>query len=268
MIKKTTTQPKNNPMKFYLEITILPNQEIDKNFILSRLFAQIHLGLVEVARVSNNRDRSAIAVAFPEYKFNKKDKFDTAGSKIRLFAKNKQDLEAFPLKKLENLQDYISLSRIEEVPSNIETYSIYQRYQPKTSYDRLAKRYLKREQELLEIIKNSHNQTEINNAKQDLQKRQEQRNGESLDKYLDGYKDIALKKNNLPYINIKSESTANSNIDIKNHYKLWIKETKVSSSKGGDFNTYGLSTFFNNEPKNLSTEEKVKLLPNVPDFKS
>ena len=98
-------------MKFYQEITIIPNHEIDKNFILARLFYLTHLGLVEVAKIGNNPNKSNIAIAFPDYQYSenidtKKDEGNKNtnnknpvkngfGSKVRLFAKNREDLENF-----------------------------------------------------------------------------------------------------------------------------------------------------------------------------
>jgi hypothetical protein len=56
-------------MKYYIEIKI---DEKKQNFfeILSRLFHLTHLGLVEVAKIGNNPDKSNIAIAFPEYKYS------------------------------------------------------------------------------------------------------------------------------------------------------------------------------------------------------
>ena len=141
-------------MKFYQEITIIPNHEIDKNFILSRLFFLTHLGLVEVAKQSDNPNKSKIAIAFPKYQYNenintKKDEdnkntnnkspakkgFGIIGTKLRLFAKNREDLENFNASsRFSSIIYYIKITEILEVPaSKISSYAVFMRHQEKTN---------------------------------------------------------------------------------------------------------------------------------------
>ena len=127
-------------MKFYQEITIIPNHEIGENFILSRLFTQIHLGLVEM---QDEQNKSPIGISFPEGKFD--DKIGKIGNKLRLFAADEAILQKFNAQKcLANFADYVHLTSIRQVPQKITGYAIYSRHQPKVNKERLARRYSKR----------------------------------------------------------------------------------------------------------------------------
>lgn len=274
--KILTIQLKNKPMKFYLEITILPNLEIDKHFILSRLFTQIHLGLVALKYRDDNKgdsdkvdlkkiasDKVDIGISFPDYQFsqskNGKAGAGCIGSKIRLFAVDRQLLEKFNSQKpFLALQDYIDLTNILEVPSNVSSWAIFHRYQPKTSFERLATRYNKREQELLNIINNSQDQIKVNDAKEKLEKRKNHRNNQSLGDYLQGFKLLELTKINLPFINIKS-------LGSNQHYKIWIKKTATTSKNFHGFSTYGLAQLEGNK-NYYDHENKFNNLPAVPIF--
>lgn len=52
-------------MKFYQELTLLPQDEINIYFLWSKTFQQIHLGLVEM---QDDQKRVPIGLSFPEYK--------------------------------------------------------------------------------------------------------------------------------------------------------------------------------------------------------
>ena len=252
-------------MKYYIEITI---DEKKQNFfeILSRLFTQIHLGLVALKYRDDNKcdsDKVDIGISFPDYQFNQsknaKAKAGIIGSKIRLFAVDRQLLEKFNSQNpFLALQDYIDLTNILEVPSNISSWAIFHRYQPKTSFERLAIRYNKREQELLNTINNSQDQIKINDAKQKLEKRKNHRNNQSLEDYLQGYKLLELKKINLPFLNIKS-------LGGNHHYKIWIKKTATTSKNFLGFSTYGLAQL-DGKQNYYDHENKFNNLPAVPIF--
>ena len=129
-------------MKYYIEITLLDEQEENLFKLWSRLFTQIHLGLVEI---QDQEKQSPIGISFPEYFMG--EKFGVLGSKLRLFANEKLELIKFDAKKwLDRLSDYVHLSGIREVPQKIDGYAIYNRYQPKGNKEKLARRYAKRHQ--------------------------------------------------------------------------------------------------------------------------
>jgi CRISPR-associated protein (Cas_Csy4). len=66
-----------------LEITLLPNPEVGKNFLWSKVFQQIHLGLVEM---QDDQARVPIGLSFPEYITG--EKYSVLGGKLRLLAKD------------------------------------------------------------------------------------------------------------------------------------------------------------------------------------
>ena len=51
-------------MKYFVEMTLLSNSEISLNFIWSKLFGQLHLGLVEM---QDDQGRVPIGISFPDY---------------------------------------------------------------------------------------------------------------------------------------------------------------------------------------------------------
>jgi CRISPR-associated endonuclease Csy4 len=161
-------------MKFYQEITIMPNNEIDKHFIFSKLFTQIHFGLVSI---QDDQNKSPIGISFPEYFMG--EKFGL-GSKLRLFAHNESELIKFDASKLmSRLSDYVHTSGISKVPEQINGYAVYNRYQPrKINKERLARRYAKRHKLDYETA-------------------------------LKHYDDMKEEKIELPFLNLKSLSTGN-----------------------------------------------------------
>ena len=127
-------------MKFYLEITLLPNPEVGINFLWSKVFQQIHLGLVEM---QDNQGRVPIGLSFPEYVIG--EKYSLLGGKLRLLAKDEATLSQFNASQwLSRLRDYVHCTSIRPVPEKLTGYAIYRREQPKTNKERLARRYAKR----------------------------------------------------------------------------------------------------------------------------
>jgi CRISPR-associated endoribonuclease Cas6/Csy4 subtype I-F len=287
-------------MKFYQEITIIPNHEIDKNFILARLFYLTHLGLVEVAKIGNNPNKSNIAIAFPDYQYSenidtKKDEGNKNtnnknpvkngfGSKVRLFAKNREDLENFnATSRFSAIIDYVKITEILEVPaSKINSYAVFMRHQEKTNLQKLSKRYLDREQKLLNIINNSPNPIEITKAQQQLTARQNRRQNLDINQFIasEEYNKKQLAKVFLPYINVKSndknspeksEEKSQENSPEKpqknqqNYFKLWVKKIKVSAEVSGEFSAYGFAQ--NLHGKGSSTDlADINQLPTIPEF--
>ena len=129
-------------MRYYQELTLLPNPEVNIHFLWSKVFQQIHLGFVER---QDEQGSVSIGVSFPDY--IQDGKFFLLGSKLRLFAPTQAVLEGFNTHQwLARLTDYVHISSIRAVPEKISGYVICQRIQPKTGKDRLVKRYMKRHQ--------------------------------------------------------------------------------------------------------------------------
>ena len=204
-------------MKFYLEITLLPNSEVDTNFILSKTFQQLHLGLVEIKDPQN---QSPIGISFPEYFSNEKG--GIFGSKIRLFAKDESTLTKFDAAKwLSRLSDYVHCTNIRAVPEKLKGYAIYQRQQPKTNKERLARRYAKR-----------HNM----DYDMALNVKVFKKFGASHDDEPElSYNSMEHKTITTPFIRLKSLSGSRE-------FYLWIKKISATNPLNSTYSTYGLSS--------------------------
>jgi CRISPR-associated endonuclease Csy4 len=186
-------------MKHYIEITLLPNPDINLFGLWSKVFQQIHLGLVEA---QDDQGRIPIGVSFPEYVTG--EKYSVLGGKLRLLANDEVTLSRFNASQwLSRLSDYVHCTGIRPVPEKLTGYAIYQREQPKTSNERLARRYAKR-----------HNV--------------------DYDTALLRYSTMTHKTIATPFIRLKSLSG-------DQEFCLWIKKTVVSELSGTTFSSYGLS---------------------------
>ena len=197
-------------MKSYLEITLLPNPEVGVNFLWSKVFQQIHLGLVEI---QDDQGQAPIGLSFPEYVIG--EKYSVLGSKLRLFANDEAGLKQFDaVKWLARLSDYVHCTSIRPVPEKIVGYAIYQREQPKTNPERLARRYARR---LAEREKRAEVDADYETALTRCSKRHRQ-------------------TINSPFIRLKSLSS-------DNNFCIWVKKVPVAAqSSTTHFSTYGLSS--------------------------
>ena len=197
-------------MKSYLEITLLPNPEVGVNFLWSKVFQQIHLALVEM---QDNQRQVPIGLSFPEYVIG--EKYSLLGSKLRLFANDEAMLNQFDaVKWLARLSDYVHCTSIRPVPQKIIGYAIYQREQPKTNPERLARRYARR---LAEREKRAEVDADYETALTRYSKRHRQ-------------------TINSPFIQLKSLSS-------ENNFCLWIKKVPIDvQSSTTQFSSYGLSS--------------------------
>lgn len=206
-------------MRCYQEITLIPNADINRHFLWYRTFQQIHLGLVEI---QDAQKRVPIGLSFPEYKMG--EKFGLLGSKLRLFAADEAALTRFDVaRRLSRLSDYVHCTGIRPVPDAVKGYAVYQREQPKTSKERLARRYAKR-----------HNMdyAAALNSKVELSVKLEA--GMECEKTLMSYSEMPHQTILTPFIRLKSLSSSNT-------FCLWIKKSEVENSNDGTFTTYGLS---------------------------
>ncbi|SFM17871.1 type I-F CRISPR-associated endoribonuclease Cas6/Csy4 [Nitrosomonas communis] len=186
-------------MKYYLELKLLPEEDICINFLWSKVFQQIHLGLVEM---QDDRKQVPIGVSFPEYVVG--ERYSVLGGECRLFAHDEAMLARFNAAKwLDRLSDYLHCTSIRPVPEKLKGYAIYQRQQPKTSKERLARRYTVR-----------HNV--------------------SYDEALLRYNGMTHKSITTPFIRLKSLSSVKK-------FCLWIRKTIISKPSGGTYSSYGLS---------------------------
>jgi CRISPR-associated endonuclease Csy4 len=131
-------------MKYYLDITLLPDAEANIGFIWQKLYGQLHLALVEQQTENGN---STIAVSFPEYR----NSTFPLGSKLRLLASTEEQLRQLNLAKwLNRLSDYTHCTSIKEVPASVTQHARFRRVQFDTNVERLARRRVKRKGGTLE----------------------------------------------------------------------------------------------------------------------
>lgn len=202
-------------MKFYQEITLIDQAEISPYFIWSKLYTQVHIALAEI---KDDSDKVGIGASFPQYIFeekveNKKVENQKArinlGNKLRLFAESEADLKKLDIRKwLERLEDYVHITSIREVPSDIKGYAIYKRKQVKTNAQRLARHRIKRG---------------------DI----------GFDEALARYSNVVT-TTNFPYIEMKSLSTSDQQSEKR--FKLFIEKQPAEKTKTQVFSTYGLSS--------------------------
>lgn len=124
-------------MKFYCDITLLPDAEANLGFLWQKVFGQVHLALVANKLPDGN---SAVAVSFPAYA----DKAFPLGNKLRMMAGDEKELQVLNLDKaLSRLADYSHMSSIKPVPqSNLHVN--FWRVRFDSNIERLARRRAKR----------------------------------------------------------------------------------------------------------------------------
>lgn len=121
-------------MKAYIDITLLPGDDIGLHFLWEKVYQQIHIALVE------NKTRAGfapVAVTFPEFSMEQ----HRLGRKLRVLASTEDILEQMDIKGwLVRLSDYVHITSIRAVPEKVRGYVRYQRQNPKSSVERLARR--------------------------------------------------------------------------------------------------------------------------------
>lgn len=212
-------------MNYYQEITIIDSN--DKPFfkIWSDLYTQVHLALVEQVKVSHgeNATQSDIGVSFPEYACFEKNGETIAilGSKLRVFAKTKAELEQLNLNKwCERLLDYVHIKSLDEVGSKATEHLVVKRFRQERNMDAKTRNFAQKHNKTFEEMKASR--IAYIAEKYDL----------SLEKAQQRYDNPVLEKR--PYIKMKSLETGSP-------FSLEIEQSSVDSAQTGTFNTYGLS---------------------------
>ncbi len=192
-------------MKYYQDITLLPDAEANLGFLWQKVYTQVHIALADNKMADGN---SAIAVAFPLYR----DKVYPLGNQLRLFSETEQQLEALNVSQwLNRLTDYTHIKPIKPVPSSINEYAVFKRKQIKSNIERKARRRAKHLNKPYDEVL-AYLQAENEQAKKDIY------------------------QTKLPFIQLESLSSTS-----KNKYKLFIAYERQKESIKGNFNCYGLS---------------------------
>lgn len=188
-------------MKFYQELTIIPEPEIPLYDMWTRVFTQIHIALVDV---KNTQGIDTIGISFPNYQYNEKSgkTFATLGYKLRVFTPSEDELHALDLAKwLARLVDYVHLKSIQPVPDK-HSYVIVRRYRHE-DIKKVATRFAR--------FKNIDYEMALTHCQT--------------------YKQLAK---TYPFIALTSETT-------KVGYRLLIWQQSASEAIAGKFNTYGIN---------------------------
>ena len=193
-------------MQNYIEVTLIDAADFSPYELWSEVYRQLHIGLAEI---KNSDNKVNIGFSFPQYRFNVEKGVGFLGTKLRVFAKSKSDLEKLNIQKwLELLIDYVHITSIREVPENIKGYATYSRKQVKTNAERLARHRVKRG---------------------DI----------GFDEALVRYSNVVT-KTNFPYIEMKSLSTSDQQSEKR--FKLFIEKQPAEKTETQVFSTYGLSS--------------------------
>lgn len=112
-------------MKFYQELTLIPNDEILPYFLWSKVYTQLHIALADV---KNTHGIDGIGVSFPQYHYHHERDYGTLGCRLRVFG-NRDELQMLDLPKwLDRLSDYVHLKSIAEVGDKATSHVVVERY--------------------------------------------------------------------------------------------------------------------------------------------
>ena len=193
-------------MNYYIEVTLMENDQFSPYELWSQLYPQLHLALVEAKNADNKVN---IGFSFPQYRFHQDKGVGFIGTKLRLFAESEANLKKLDIRRwLERLEDYVHVTSIREVPNDIKNYAIYKRKQVKTNAQRLARHRVKRG---------------------DI----------GFDEALARYSNVVT-TTNMPYIEMKSLSTSDQQSEKR--FKLFIEKQLAEKTETQVFSTYGLSS--------------------------
>lgn len=199
-------------MKYYQDITLLPDSDITLGFLWQKVYQQVHIALVEQ---KVDEQHSAVAVSFPEYKH-----FGfPLGSKLRVFAKEKLQLEQLDLTQyLIRLQDYIHLKSIQPVPESAGSVAFVRKHvkgRARIERDTLDKAYL-----------------------------WSKKSGMDLEVCIEKLKKSQPKiGSTLPFIWMESQETKAKRSNDSARFPLFIERIELTEEQEGEgvFNCYGLS---------------------------
>lgn len=210
-------------MKYYIEITLLPGQEIPRYFLWSKVYTQLHLAFVEQ---KDSNEQVEYGVSFPDYVNEQTAEGKIAcslGARARIFADTPEKLHRLDLKKwLERLEDYIHMKGVKPVESATQ-YLVVRRQREESNPKRWARRHAKRHGISLDKALEKWNKQDasISNAAEN--------------KVIEQSKRMTVETLRSPYIEIKSLSGDHA-------FRLTIKQTYTDQIIEGKFSTYGLSS--------------------------
>lgn len=192
-------------MKYYLDITLLPDAEANLGFLWQKIFQQVHIALVD-NKVADNE--SAIALSIVDYG----DKDFPLGNKLRLLAKNQEALQKLDINHwLNRLSDYCHIKPIKPVPTDVTQYACFKRKPVKSIEKKAQRRAVHLNKPYDEVLA-----------------------------YL--LEEGRSKKSELPFINIESQETK-KRVDqaVSCRFFIFIEQLLFEAPIAGKFDCYGLS---------------------------
>lgn len=197
-------------MNYYLEITLLPDTEVNLGFIWQKVFQQVHIALVENSVGANH---SAVAVGFPDYC---QAQFPL-GNKLRLFANDLATLEKLAISGwLTRLVDYVHIKGVKPVP-NAVSYVSYVRKQVKSP------ERIERDMQEKAALWASKSSKPLEECLAELEKSKPT--------------DLC----HLPFIYLQSQQTKKRSPEKNSKFPLFIEMHQQNAVSIGHFDCYGLS---------------------------
>ena len=199
-------------MNHYIDITLLPEPDIELHFLWQKVFKQMLIALVEN---KNSVGQSDVGLSWPGYRFDKSSV--TLGNKLRVFAPNEPLLTKLaPSKWLERFQDHVHTTSIRSVPEAI-SYVCFSRKAVKGRY-------------------------RIERDQQQKARRWMEKSDLSLEECLARLeKTKPQAENKLPFIWLNSEQTKRNSENSISMFRLFIECQPYENSQAGHFSCYGLS---------------------------
>jgi CRISPR-associated endonuclease Csy4 len=192
-------------MKYYIDITLLPDAETNLGFLWQKVFQQVHLALVD-NKVGDNE--SAIAMSVVDYG----DKTFPLGNKLRLLASTEDSLKRLNVNRwLNRLSDYCHISSIKKVPAGIRQHARFSRKNVKSIWKKAQRRAAHLNKPYDEVLA-----------------------------YL--IEEAKSKECQLPFITVESQDTKKRAVqNVSCHFLLFIAQDLCVKSVSGKFDCYGLS---------------------------
>ncbi len=192
-------------MRYYIDITLLPNEEVSLGFLWQKIFQQVHIALVD-NKVGDNE--SAIALSIVDYG----DKTFPLGSKLRLLSSREEALVKLDIQEwLKRLSDYCQIEAIKNVPDDIKQYAQFKRKSVKSIEKKAKRRAEHLNKPYAEVLA-----------------------------YL--IKEGRSTKSELPFIRVESQNTKKRvEQGVSCQFLLFIEHTLFEEPVSGQFDCYGLS---------------------------
>lgn len=192
-------------MKYYLDITLLPDAEANLGYLWQKVFQQVHIALVD-NKVGDNE--SAVALSIVDYG----DKDFPLGNKLRLLADSEKTLQKLDIHRwLNRLSDYCHIKPIKPVPGAVTKYACFKRKPVKSIEKKAQRRAVHLNKPYDEVLAYLLEEGQSNQCK-------------------------------LPFINVESQDTKKrAEQGVSCRFLLFIEQALFEAPVSGKFDCYGLS---------------------------